>query len=179
MIVATSPVMTTMGAWIRRYQRFAHTLARLGLWLIVATIMLSIVVGIMGIIAWPEAGEGPGGGWGVPGMALLLAAVLGIPSTPLGVVGLMRGQWHQVGHFMAVAGPLLIFVAFFFGSHLLDPCARGWLEPSSGLCEFASGTWNIHTRYHLLYHALVPTAALVTAYVALFQRGYPDRRRAK
>lgn len=178
-MVAISASETTMGVWSRRYQRVAHTLARLGLWLIVASITLSTLVGIVAIGAWPDAGEGPGGGWGVPGMVLLLAVGLGLPSAPLAVGGLVRGQWPQGRYLLAVAGPLLILVGFFFGSHLLDPCARGWLAPASESCEWAAGSWNVHPRYHLLYHALVPTAVLVAAYVALFQRWYPDRRRAR
>lgn len=140
----------------------------------IANVILSTVVGIIGIVAWHDASSGPSGGWGVPGMALLLAVALGIPSFLLGIADITRGRWHRAGRLLATIGPFIIFLGFFFGSHLLDPCARGWIDPQSGSCEPAAGIWNIDERYHLLYHALVPTAGLVALYAALFRRWYPD-----
>ncbi len=157
-----------------RYASVAGGLARLGFWLVTADVLVSTVVGIIGVVAWHDAGTGPGGGWRVPGMALLLAGALGIPGFLLGIIDMARGRWHCAGRLLAVAGPLLIFLGFFFGSHLLDPCARGWVDPQAGSCEWSHGTWNVHERYHLLYHTLVPTAGLVALYAAAMRRWYSD-----
>ncbi len=157
-----------------RYASVADGLARLGLWLVIANIMASTIIGLIAVIVWQDAGTGPGGGWGVPGMALLLAAALGIPGFLIGIIDMALGRWHCAGRLLAVAGPLLIFLGFFFGSHLLDPCARGWVDSHSASCEPAAGTWNVHERYHLLYHALVPTAGPVAQYASAMRRWYPD-----
>ncbi len=153
-MVPSNTLVVDTKAW---YERLADGLARLGLWIVIADVIVSTVAGLIAVVEWQDANSGPGGGWGVPGMALMLAAVLGAPSFLVGLVDLARGRWREAGRLMAVVGPVLIFVGFFFGAH------------------WAARTWSITERYHLLYHALLPTAALVALYVAAFRRWYPSQ----
>lgn len=123
-----------------QYATIADSFARLGFWLVIINVVVSTILGLIAIVAWQDAGSGPRGGWGVPGLSLLLAAAMGIPGSLLGVVDVGRGQWRHAGRLLAAAGPFLIFLGFFFGNHLVDPCARGWVDPQSGSCEWAAGT---------------------------------------
>lgn len=42
-----------------RYASVADGLARLGLWLVIANIMASTIVGLIAVIVWQDAGTGP------------------------------------------------------------------------------------------------------------------------
>lgn len=147
-------------------------LARLALYLMTATTVASVLGGLVAVVAYPPLGSGPGGGWGVPGMAYMAAAVLGVPGLFLGLADLARRRRSGARRLLASAVPFLVFAAFFFGAHLLDPCARGWLSPNSGSCQWWGGGYDVATRYHLLHHAVF-AASLVAAYGLALRRLEP------
>jgi hypothetical protein len=168
---------------VARTTRWPDRLALLALLLVAADAALSALLGAWVAIRWPslrEAGEGFGGGWQLPLLGFLVALLLGLAGLSVadpGSAGAARPR-----RWLAVAGPFLILVGFGFGAHLLDPCARGWLDAGSRLgsaptCERFGEGLGIHTRFHLLWHALVPTALLVSLYWAALRRWHPAATR--
>lgn len=96
-----------------------------------------------------------------------------------GIVTYRQGRSRAVSVAVFATG-LLVSIGYFFGGHLLDPCARGWLVfgdtvgdaflcSSRTIASFsepvtASGG-DIATRFHLLLHA---TTGVLSASVAVW-----------
>ena len=115
-------------------------------------------------------GSGAGGLGGFPTLVLLLLGVAGVAT---GLASLLR-RGDRASALVALAGPMLVFLSFFQGAHLLDPCASGrWdLRSRVGdtrLCGAWGGGLEIHERFHLLMHAAPGFAAAVVV-VAVARR---------
>ncbi len=159
------------------WQHWADRLARLALLILIVDVTLSLVIGSLIAIKWPflrEWGGGFGGGNGLPVLGYLIALFLGAPS----LLAAIQGSNKRAGRLMAFMGPLIILVGFGGVSHALDPCVTGLLDGTSRLgsqplCERFGAELNIHTRFHLLHHALVPTVVLVPMYLLALSRWHP------
>lgn len=131
----------------------------------VALVVVTGVATVLGIVAaafggwWTGLGNGYGGLEGLPA-GLLALAVVGV-TVRATVVGI-RTDRTDVASLRHVG--LLVAIVWVVGlgyseiAHQLDPCARGWWEPSSTFgdqprCERFDDEYNVHTRYHLLWHA--------------------------
>lgn len=147
-------------------------LAQVGLALIVLNVAASLGLGIVAILAWPELrvlGSGPGGGNGIPAIAFLVAIALGVPSFLLAVAHAALGRFAKWGRVIPFVGPAVVFFAFFFVSHAFDPCGLGLADTSTRLlgtpmCQYWGGGLEIHTRFHFLHHAVIPTVFFAYAY---------------
>ncbi len=163
------------------FARVCDWLGQAALAIIIVDMLFSIILGILAIVIWPRLqvlGSGPGSGAGLPMMGLMAATALGVPSLLLGIFDLLRGRFRQTGRLLVFVGPLAIMLRFFFVVHALDPCVRGWLTLESQiagipLCEPYLTKLNIHTRLHLLHHAMVPTSFLAGLYWMSLRRWYP------
>ena len=156
---------------------WADQVARLALRVIMADIIVSIGLGLVVMLAWgvrPDSallndlGNGPGGGRGIPAAGFLVATLLGFPSFSNGLRDVVRGRWRETRRLLAFVGPLMIFTGFLYVSDGLDPCGS-WLDEYSRLgdqplCQWFDDSLELHARFHLLYHALVPTVILVALY---------------
>ena len=81
-----------------------------------------------------------------------------------------RREWRKAGRALVLIGPAFLFFEFFIISHASDPCGFGFADfrtehLGSPLCQAWGGGPEIHTRYQLLHHALVPTVFLVGCYL--------------
>ena len=122
-------------------------------------------------------GKGAGGLGGWADLSITFFS-LGVGSAA-GIATFREGRSKAVSVAVFATG-LLVGVGFLMGGHLLDPCARGWLDfgdrlgdallcNSRSIAPFsapstASGG-DIATRFHLLLHA---TTGVVSASVAVF-----------
>ena len=162
-------------------------MARLALRVIVADIIVSVGMGLFIVVAWEfqpgsdflnNLASGPGGGQGIPAAGFLIALFLSVPSLGAGLLALVRGQWLEVSRLLSFAGPFAVFVSFLFLAHDLDLCRGAWDETSRWgtlqLCEGSGDSLTIHGRFHLLYHALVPTALVVALYWLAARRWRPQ-----
>lgn len=171
---------------------WADQVARLALRLIMADSIFSVAMGLLVALAWgvrPDSallndlGGGPGGGRGIPAVGFLLALVMGFPSLGVGLRDVARGRWSGARRLLAFVGPLVVFVGFTYAAHGLDLC-NGLLDATSRLgaqplCEPYGDSLEVHTRFHLLYHALVPTVFLVALYRLALSRWHPAIMRGR
>jgi hypothetical protein len=156
---------------------WADQVARLALRVIIADMIVSVAMGLLVAVAWGvrpdntflnDLGSGPGGGRGIPAVVFMLAWFMGFPSLVRGLRDLTQGRWPEARRLLAFVGPLVVFVGFTYVAHGLDPCG-GLLDEGSRLgdqplCQRYGDSLEVHTRFHLLYHALVPTVFLVALY---------------
>jgi hypothetical protein len=143
----------------RRDATARHAVLRI----VTLTVGVSLLVGIAtAVVGGPlePMGDGYGGLWGAPGILLTLCAV----AAPIVV---WRGQeprsWLAVGLW-----PLVVWLAYNFIAHGVDPCVIGLLDGASSvgaqpLCERFGTELNVHTRFHLLLHAGVAALAVFVA----------------
>jgi hypothetical protein len=166
---------------LTKWVRFADRSGYWGLVLTVGTVVTGFGLGVLVALSGGPLrflGDGFGGGWGIPSLALLLAAVLGLPALLAAIFDLIRGRWAGATRLLLFLGPLLVGFGFDFIAHLVDPCFNGlWTIRSTlgeiPLCERFGLELNIHTRFHLLLHAAgaMPLAGLF--WLAL-QKWYPS-----
>lgn len=160
-------------------------LAQAAFLIIALDMLLSVIFGVVAVIAWPDLkfmGSGPGGGNGIPGIVVLAATAMGAPSFILALVHAVRGEWRKLGHLLPFVGPALIFFGFFFVSHAFDPCGFSFASLhttvlGTPLCQPWGGGLEIHSRFHLLHHALIPTVFLVYMYWLSLRRWHPTAAR--
>ena len=177
LIRAGGPADTESAVRQTRWQRWADALARVALLILAVDYTLSLILGSLIATRWPfleDWGGGFGGGNGLPVLGYVLAVVLGVPS----LLAAIQDPSKRVGRLLAFVGPFIILVGFAGVSHALDPCVTGLWDASSRLgsqplCERFGGELNIHTRFHLLHHALVPTVVLVPLYWLALGRLHP------
>ena len=163
--------MATSDPGKTRGQRWADRSARISYLLIVVTILIGLALGLVAAVAggwWIRLGEGIGGLYGAPGVTLTIAMLLGLPSLILGLTAVVRRRWRGAARTLAYFGPLAIALGFIVIPHTLDPCFQGVLGPFSKLgetrlCEQFGLEFNVHTRFHLLWH-VAPTVLLVVGY---------------
>ena len=168
LIRARGPADTESAVRQTRWQRWADRLARAALLILAVDFTVSLIIGSLVAIRWPflsEWGGGFGGGNGLPVLGYLIALFLGVPS----LLAAIQDSNNRVGRLIPFVGPFIILVGFAGVSHALDPCVTGLWDASSRLgsqtlCERFGAELNIHTRFHLLYHAIFPTVVLVPLY---------------
>jgi len=145
---------------------------------IVLVCAVSVLLGLLAFVAAPRLdsfGQGPGGLWGIPMMALMLSVALAVPALLYAVTRLLTGHVRDAGLLLPAVLPWIIVVGHFAGAHAMDPCARGLLAPSAEflgapLCGDWYGRPETAARLHLLHHGLVPTLPLVVLQVWLTRR---------
>ncbi len=177
LIRARGPADTESAVRQTRWQRLADELARIALLILAVDVTLSLIIGSLVAIRWPflsEWGGGFGGGNGLPVLGYLVALFLGVPS----LLAAIQDSNKRAGRLIPFFGLFIILVGFAGVSHALDPCVTGLWDASSRLgsqplCERFGAELNIHTRFHLLHHALVPTVALVPLYWLALRRWHP------
>jgi hypothetical protein len=152
--------------------RFHARLTHWGGQLIVFDVWISLIFGLIAALfggRFERFGVGIGGGYGVPDLIFLVAALFGLPSFLHGLrllIGRERGASRWL---LAFLGPLLISFAYILVPHTLDPCSNGlWtltdqIGTSVQLCERFGSDIDIHTRFHYLWHIL-PTLPFVWIY---------------
>ena len=160
--------------------KLSDRLAHIGFIIIVLVVFISFALGLLIALLGSfliKLGDGLGGGWGIPALALTLAMFLGVPSLIISVADIFRGRRRQTGRMVAFFGPLIISIGFIAIAHVVDPCFQGiWtLQSYWGsipLCERFGPEINIHTRFHLLLHSS-PTIVLVILYWVILRKWYP------
>lgn len=176
-----SPASPRLAALGRAIEIVCDRLAQAALVLILSVILASIVLGVIAIVTWPSfpiLGAGPGGANGIPAILLMVATGMGAPSLLLALFHLLRGEWSKLGRALPFFGPAFLFFGFFFVSHAFDPCGFGFTSfqtmfLGSPLCQHWGGGLEIHTRFHLLHHAVIPTVFLVGLYWMSLRRWHP------
>lgn len=166
---------------ITKWHTVLDRLAYIGVMIIILVVSISVALGLLAALLGSfltEAGDGLGGGWGVPELALTLATLLGVPSLIISAMDILRGRWGQAGRMLAFWGPLIISIGFIVIGHAIDPCFRGiWTLGSHWgsipLCEQFGIEVNIHTRFHLFLHA-APTLILVFLYWVALRKWHPS-----
>jgi hypothetical protein len=156
---------------VNRLQRGADQIAWIGFWIIVFTIAIGFALGLVAaLVGGPltRLGSGIGGLWGTLDIALILVMLLSLPSLAVGLAAIYRRHWRDAARLLAYVGPLAISFGYILIPHALDPCFVGVWGPFSTLgdiqlCERFGLEYNIHTRFHLLWH-VVPTVVLVALY---------------
>lgn len=150
--------------------------------LLPAAAAVVIVIALLGGIAaaaWggslTDLGEGYGGLWGLPALALtLVALVLGIVSVISILRTLPAGRDRRRIVLVVLAGAWVVAVGYSEVAHAIDPCANGWWDRNSRigsqpLCERFGPDLNWHTRFHLVAHA-APAAFLAALYLWAVRR---------
>jgi hypothetical protein len=177
---APSPSTEATGT---RWTRWSDRATRIGLWLVLATLLVGLALGAAAaLVGGPltPLGRGVGGLWGAVDLALLAIMLLGLPSLLLGLIALYRRRWRQTLRLIAYLGPLVIAVGYVLIPHALDPCFLGIWGPFERvgdvrLCQQFGPEWNVHTRFHLLWH-VAPTLLLLVGYRLALTRWHPAWR---
>lgn len=140
---------------------------------LVIVVAASLTGGIAAAIAGgslTDLGSGAGGLFGIPSILTTLIALL--VATPVAAV-VARDARHSTGWLRAgiviAAGAWIVAIGYIVVAHTVDPCANGWWDIRSRvgnqpLCERFGPGLNLHTRFHLLAHA-VPAAFLLAVYI--------------
>jgi hypothetical protein len=157
-------------------------LARLGWQIIRLDAGFSLILGLLAALAGGSLtflGNGPGGGYGIPDLLFLLAALAGIPGLLRAIVGMRRGERGTARWALVFIGPLLISFGYILIAHSLDPCLLGMWDLASRLggniplCERFGPELNVHTRFHYLWHIL-PTLPIVWLYGRVLKNRLPE-----
>lgn len=165
-----------------RGEKWVDRLAFAGFILTMIDIVLSAVAGLIAALIGgqvTEWGSGMGGGYAIPPLANTLALLLTLPALILGIMLLIRKREGAVGRIWVFVGTFLIGFGYILIAHSFDPCIRGvWTSHSRlgddiRLCERFGNELNIHTRFHLIWHA-VPTIPLLLIYWYGLARTYPQ-----
>ncbi len=156
--------------WADRLVFFGHKLVW---WNAMASFGLGVLAALFGG-ALTQVGQGPGGGWGVPGLVFGAAVVLGLPSLAVGLQGVWKRDARRGVRGAFFLTTLAISVAFIVVAHALDPCTLGaWTLGdrwgTQSVCERFGQEVNIHTRFHLLWHA-APVLLLLALCQPLYLR---------
>lgn len=162
-------------------EKWINRLALVGFWLVVLNIALSTIIGFVVALfggSLTNWGDGAGGGYAIPGLVNTIALILSLPALIYGLYLLFRKDDRAVKYTLVFVGALLIGIAYIVIPHELDPCYRGiWTAISRygdiRLCEYFGSELNIHTRFHLFWHA-APTIPLVLLYWFGIAKLYPE-----
>lgn len=177
----TTPQATgsATGRWARRADRAA----RFGWWLVAVCLPVAFALGALAALfggPLTRLGSGVGGLWGAANLGLMLAMLLGVPSLIVALVALAHRRWRGALRAIAYVGPLALAIGYIVLPHALDPCDLGLFSPFERigqvrLCEQFGPEWNIHTRFHLLWHT-APTLPLAALYRLTLERWHPAWR---
>lgn len=163
-----------MEKWISR-------LAYISFCLVVLNIAIGTIAGLIAALfggsltVW---GSGFGGGYALPGLVNTLALVLSLPAFIYGIFLLFRREDGAIKYILVFLGVFLVGLGYVVIPHMLDPCVQGiWTATSRyqdiRLCEYFGTELNIHTRFHLFWHA-APTIPLILVYWYSMAKTYPQ-----
>lgn len=162
----------------------AYRLAQIGwriiLWNTAIGLVLGLLATLVGGVLIP-LGSGLGGGYAIPDLLYLLAALLGLPGMFRGIAGIIKQKKDETKWSLVFIAPLLISVGYILIAHAIDPCINEiWslsdrIGNSIPLCERFGQDINIHTRFHYLWHIL-PALPLVWLYGRMLRSWLPGVR---
>lgn len=165
------------------WYKWTDRLAYASFLITVFTIAVSLILGLLAAIvgrSFTALGRGAGGAWGIPDLILTVVMLLALPSFIGGFVALFRTRSHALNRMLAYIFPLIISGVYLIVAHGLDPCLSGVWDSASkvgavALCERFGIEFNVHTRFHLLWH-VIPTLPLVGLYWLFMMKRFPDQR---
>lgn len=162
-------------------EKWSDRLAFISFLITILNIVISTIAGLIAALGGgrlTELGSGAGGAYGLPDITNTLALALTLPALIFGISLLIRKKEGAMGRILVFVGALMISFGFLVIAHVLDPCLSGiWTSRSHlgdiPLCERFGFELNIHTRFHLLWHA-TSTLPLVLVYWYSMVKTYPQ-----
>lgn len=143
----------------------------------IASLIVGTVVAAVGGTLIP-LGDGFGGLYDYPAMALLLAAFLALPAFGVALSGLFDRHKGDMTYAIAFLGPALCFLTYAIVAHFVEPCnLKLWNTQmtfdGTPLCDGFGSETGPHLRFHLLQHA-IPTLPVLAFYGTSLRHWLPQ-----